>query len=63
MPVQGWRTQGSSGVRGRGRAIHICRSEIRRAPGSIPWLEVIITYIRQLTRPPLAATFIVSPYV
>lgn len=34
----------------RRRAIHICRSEIRTPPPSIPRLEVIITYIRQLTR-------------
>lgn len=31
-------------------AIHICRSEIRTPLPSIPRLEVIITYIRQLTR-------------
>lgn len=36
--------------RGRGGAIHICRSEIRTPLPSIPRLEVIITYIRQLTR-------------
>lgn len=35
---------------GKRRAIHICRSEIRTPPPSIPRLEVIITYIRQLTR-------------
>lgn len=33
-----------------GGAIHICRSEIRTPLPSIPRLEVIITYIRQLTR-------------
>jgi len=39
-----------TGWKGRESAIHICRSEIRTPPPSIPRLEVIITYIRQLTR-------------
>lgn len=41
---------GFEGYEGREAAIHICRSEIRTPPPSIPRLEVIITYIRQLTR-------------